>query len=246
MAVILYSQLMFGNLFVIRTLQIFQERALLNTTTLTKIGTTSACASALICFFCAHNAILASGLTVTAIFFAIACLFFCERRQIDAFKSEIAPFLDRWILNLRLGSALPSARESALLEQTDGFQNLLRPLFSARNTPPSKRQHLLFTAPVLSELERLQKEPHAALARLENLRSMLRHSSEFRRKSGQAVRQTQIQSSVMLLLLFALTFFTLYRYGWKRTSDIVLGAVGLSILGVVSMHYLARKSQWKI
>lgn len=246
MSLILYAQLVFGILFEIRTLQLFRARALINTPTVTKIGTIFVCTSLCISFFGAKHGFLASILLFGTVFFTTITLFVFERRQIDGLKSEVPVFLDRWILNLRLGHALPTARETALLAHSESFKTLLRPMFALQTNRAIRRGHLLFAPNVLDELERIQFEPHSALARLENLRQMFRKASEFRRKSGQATRQTYIQCVVMLVLLFALTLFTLHRYGWSRSFDLVLGAVSLSLLGVVAMYWLARKTKWKI
>src|SRR5262249_32882328 len=163
-------------------------------------------------------------------------LFLLERREIDVLKSEIAVFLDRWILNLRLGSALPVARESALREHSNAFQSLMRPVFTTRSGVIARDRHALLNPSVMRELEKLHAHPHSALPRLENLRQLLRKSAEFRRKSGQAVRQTAIQSTVMMILLFALMIFTLKRYGWKQSGDLILLSLGLASLGVVTMY----------
>ena len=246
MPLILYTQLVFGNLFVIRTLQIFRARALLSANAVTKIGTLFVCASGCVTFFCFRVPALCFLLNFAALLSTLGILLLCERQQIDALKSEVPLFLDRWSLNLRLGSALPTARDMALREHSEGFQLLVRPLFATHPRGPTRRRHLLFSAAVLGELERLHHEPHAALARLENLRQLLRKTSEFRRKSGQAVQQTAIQSVVMVVLLFALTLFTLHRYGWRRSGDLIIAAQFLSALGIVVMYFLARKTKWKI
>jgi hypothetical protein len=245
-SLILYAHSLFGNLFVIRTLQLFRARALLSTSTVTKTGTAFVAANALISFYFAHD-ILRCSLVLMAFETITVVLLLCfERRQIADLKTEVPLFLDRWILNLRLGSALPTARDTALQNQSESFQTLLRPMFATQNALSIKRAHLLFTAPLLAELERIQTEPHSALARLENLRNMLRKATDFRRKSGQATRQTHIQCAVMVILLFALTLFTLHRYGWRRSSDLIVGAILLSLLGLIIMHFCARKTKWKI
>ena len=243
---ILYVQLVFGNLFVIRTLQIFRARALLSTPLVTKTGTAFVCTSFCVTFFCANSVFLSAGLITGCILLTIAALFAFERHEITELKNELPLFLDRWILNLRLGSALPTARELALNDHSEGFKNLLRPLFAARNTLQNRRGHPLMRSKALAELEKLHLEPHSALQRLENLRRHLRKGAEFRRKSGQATRQTAIQSVVMLLLLIALASFTLHRYGWRRSGDLIAGAAFLSVIGVVSMYLMARKTKWKI
>jgi hypothetical protein len=243
---ILYAQMVFGILFVIRTLQIFRARALLSTPTVTKTGIAFVGACVIIGFFGTQNVFLCSFLITSCVFLMLIALFLLERRQIDSLKSEIPLFLDRWSLNLRLGSALPTARERALRDHSAGFQTLLRPVFSTQNVKSTRRHHALLSAAVMFELEFLQHEPHSALARLENLRQLLRKSAEFRRKSGQAVRQTTIQSAVMMIMLLALILFTLHRYGWRRCGDLIAGSVVLASLGVLLMHFLARKTKWKI
>jgi hypothetical protein len=245
-SLILYAQLVFGILFVIRTLQLFRARALLSTSVVTKAGTAFVFICLLIGFFGTQNVFLAAGLVDAGVFFAVIALFLLERREIDVLKSEIALFLDRWILNLRLGSALPTARESALRDHSNAFQTLMRPVFSAQSASSARDRHVLLSVPVMRELEKMQSEPHSAIARLENLRLLLRKSADFRRKSGQAVRQTAIQSAVMMFLLFALMLYTLHRYGWKQSGDLILISGGLASLGVISMYALARKTKWKI
>jgi hypothetical protein len=241
--VILYLELAFGILFVIRTLQIFRARALISTSVVTKTGTGFVCVCVCVSFFGAHHPIFCSFALCVCVFVLLSALFLLERRQIDSLKQEVPLFLDRWILNLRLGSALPSAREMALKDHSLAFQSLMRPVFVLQK---GRSRHALMHVSVLAELERLHFEPHAALARLENLRVYLRKSSDFRRKSGQATRQTAIQSTVMMILLLALMVFTLHRYGWKFCGDYVLEAGALSILGVTVMYVLSRKTRWKI
>ena len=241
---ILFAQLVLGILFVIRTLQIFRERALLSTSTVMKTGTAFVCACMNCSFFCAHSPVLATGLTTGCVVFTPLTLWLLEKFEVARLRSEIPLFLDRWILNLRLGSALSPARESALREHSGRLRTLLQPLFTAQSR--GGKSHLLLPQNILEELERIHREPHAALARLENLRQFLRKAAEFRRKSGQAVRQTLIQSLFMMALLLALIVFTVHRYGWKHCADLIFVAVALSTFGMIGMYFLARKVRWKI
>jgi Flp pilus assembly protein TadB len=243
---IFFAQSLFGIAFVIRTFQIFRARALLSTSFVTKTGTIFVSAALFGAFFCAEDILSALFVSCSCVIAAFALLFFSERRQIDALKSEIPYFLDRWILNLRLGLALNPARERALRDHSDAFQTLLRPLFAAQSLNARPETHALLTGALVFELERIQREPHAALARLENLRVSLRKADDFRRRSGHAVRQTRIQAQVMLVLLFALIVFSVRRYGWHRISDLVSAAIVLAALGSLCMYLLARKTKWKI
>jgi Flp pilus assembly protein TadB len=243
---ILCLQLVFGNLFVIRTLQIFRARALLSQSTVTKTGTVFCALLAIVSIFHARAGVSGTILLSLCIVLCLAVLFLLERRQIDALKAEIPLFLDRWILNLRMGLALPTARESALCEHSPEFRALMKPVFATQTAFVGRRRHGLLPAQLLFELERLQVTPHSALQRLENLRLWLRKSSEFRRKSGQAVRQTLIQSLVMLFLLLALCAWSVRRYTWSRCYDLIIMSWVLYTLGASVMFVLSRKAKWKI
>jgi len=246
MSLILCAQTVFGNLFVIRTLQIFATRSLIPTSALTKIGTAIICVASFVVFFCDSSPILAGILILIAHLSVIPMGLYLERKKIAELCVELPTFVNRWIMNLKLGAASTSSREKSLASHSEQFQALMRPLFSTTNAQQLSRKHPLMSLSVSRELVRTANEPHAALARLENLRETLRRADEFRRKSGQATRQTTIQSSVMLFLLFALMIFTLHRYGWRRCSDLVLWSVLLSAFGVASMSVLSRKTRWKV
>lgn len=243
MQLIFYGQMVFGILFVIRTHQIFRARALISAVTVTKTGTAFVFACLLIGFFATQNVFLRAGMLSLNLFGSVIALFLLEWREIDALKREIPLFLDRWILNLRLGNASLSAREFALKAHSLAFQRLMRPVFSVGSP---RERHVILSRMVMREMEKLTQEPHSALARLENLREGLRKSADFRRKSGQALRQTAIQSVVLLVLLLALMLFTFHRYGWKRAGDLVLISGGLALTGVLIMYLLSRKTKWKI
>ena len=242
MFLIFFAQTLLGILFVIRTNQIFRARALISAQLAMKTGTIFVCLSLFATILCANSVVLASLATCANVFCSFATLFLFERRQIDALQAEIPWFLDRWILNLRLGAAPVGARDRALLEQSENFRALLQPIFSSSTL---RGRHSLLPDAVMGEIERAQLEPHTALIRLEALRDNLRKAAGFRRKSGQAVRQTHIQSIAMILLTLALAAFTLQRYGW-RVVDLTTTAIALSCLGAVGMHFVARKTRWKV
>ncbi len=241
---ILFLISMFGNLSALRLLRIFRSRALIPSNTLTKIGTAAFVMMNITIFFCARDfliALLALSTTIGVIYFA---LWSFERRQIDGLKKEIPALLDRWILNMKLGNSLTAAREAALRESGDRANSLLQPLFLSAQS--SVRAHLILDAKIMNELLLLAQLPHSALQRLESLRQMMRKTEEFRRRSGQATRQTAIQSSVLLILLLGLAIFTVHRHGWHRNSDFVIISISLSLFGVFCMRKLARKTKWKV
>jgi len=241
---IFFLCLMFGLLFVIRTMHVFRARNVIRANVVTKIGTVML--SALIwSSFCWHgNLFRALLIALTLIVSPLILFFILERKRIAEFKASVPIFLDRWILNLRLGNSVTSARDAALRDECEDLQALLRPVFANRASEPT--EHILLPQNVLKEFAQIAGSTHGALARLENLRDYVRKTSEFRRKSGQATRQTAIQSLVMMVLLFALGVFTVHRYGWTRTADLVTFSALISFIGVALMFYLARKTRWNL
>lgn len=243
MAIIFFAQTLFGILSVMRTHQIFRARALLTTSFVTKSGTIFVSFALFSAILCVKSEIFALIAITANIFCSFATLIWCERREIDALKSEIPLFLDRWILNLRLGSAVSQARERALSEQTENFQTLLRPIFA---TATAKTGHPIVEPALLHEFERIERESHSALSRIENLRRNLRKAADFRRKSGQAALQTRVQCLVMLVLQIALSVFTVRQFGWGKCGDLVFWSAALSFAGFGATQILARKTRWKV
>lgn len=244
MALFLFVISMFGNLSALRLLRKFRVRALISAKILAKIGTFALVMMNFAIFLLANDA-FTTFIVVCALNIALQLsLWMFERRQIDGMKREIPAFLDRWILNMKLGHAVNAARDAALLELSARNRTLLQPLFASTSRIYS--DHLILDAKIRHELVKLAQLPHSALTRLENLRLMMRKAEQFRRKSGQAVRQTAIQSSVLLVLLVCLAVFTVYTRGWHENSAFIILSMLLSLMGVICMFLLARKTKWKI
>lgn len=244
MALVSFSHLLLGMLFVIRTTQVFRARAVISQEVVTKTGTGLVAMMCSAQFFCAHSPWHAFFADVFLAFSPLVFFSLHERRQLTIMRARVPLFVDRWILNLRLGQSVSAAREAALREESEILKALLRPLFGARSTP--RADHVLLPAFVCREFEIISSSAQSPLGRLENLRLELRRVSEFRHKSGQAVRQTAIQSSLMLILQFALMVFTVQRYGWTRSGDFLVISALLSVFGVALMMRFAKKRRWNL
>ena len=244
MALILFASSMFGIMSALRTINHFRTRAVISSQHLTKIGTGS-CALVIGALFLFARDPICGIFAVSGVIFAqFFSLWIIEHIATENLKREVPGFLDRWILNMKLGSALSAARTAALQELNARARALIEPLFV--NSDSRAKSHLILDEKLLPELLELSHSPHSALARLENARAWMRKSDAFRRKSGQATRQTMIQAIVLLILLFALAVFTVQRHGWRRNSDLIFGSFVLSGLGIFTMHHLSRKKRWKI
>lgn len=237
---ILFSILMFGHLFVIRMQRNSAERALISQNHLTKIGTAMTTCLILGAFFFSPAWSSAFALSVLALYaMLLRCL---ERRRLELYRRLIPNLLDAWILNLRLGLAESHARERALKEMDPGFAKLVR---TGLHSPLATSDSSFFHPIIAKELQIITQTPHFALQRLECLRSNLKRASDFRRRSGQATRQTRIQSISMIVLLIALSLVAIKRYGWSRVGDLVGYAAVLAFIGTFTIQLVARKTKWK-
>lgn len=247
MPIILYMQLVLGNLFVVRTLAVLRKRSLISTSAVTKTGILYVSATSCVVLFGERRAVFCLSMIVVLMVSTLISLLVWEKHQLNRLKGEFPLFLDRWILNLRLGLALSSARERALQHHSHRFQLFLQPLFATQDRPAKGfRRHQLLDDHVVADLERMAQEPHCALARLECLRELLRKTDDFRRKSGQATRQTCVQCVVLIALLIALGIFTVRRYGFTQSFDFIAASALLSSAGMIAMVLLAKKRKWKV
>lgn len=236
--------LLSGILFVMRTMDVFRKRGLIHELVVTKTGTTTIIAMSFALFLTIKHLWPQVFLVTLLAALPFTLFLLIEYRRTQNFRSRIPIFLDRWILNLRIGNSMIAARDKALRSEAIEFQALLRPIFETRGGERSG--HLILTPNMRKELEEISLVTHFGLERLINLREIVRRSSDFRRKSGQAARQTQIQSLVMVVLVFALSMFTIQRYGFAESGDFVIGALILTSLGVLLMVKIGKKSRWKL
>lgn len=244
MSLICFLQVTLGNLFVIRTVLVFRERGVLHQSIVTKTGTAAMAALAWTPLLSNHSPRFSTLAGAILAISPLLAFMLSEKRVLRELEGRFPVFVDRWILNLRLGNSAISARDVALREESEAFQALLRPLFQTRGD--NRPRHLFLPFSVVNELEQICTTTHSALARLENLRQLLRRSAEFRHKSGSAVRQTAIQAVIMLVLLLALVIYTVHRYTWTRVGDLVATSTLLSLTGVALMVRLSQKTRWKL
>lgn len=241
MSAVLFFISVIGQLFVMRIQRKCLERALISKNALTKIGTVASFTIFIVSFFSKNTFSAALIVVCCLVFLVIVHLF--EQHRLRQLRSLLPTLIDGWILNLRLGLAESAAREKALADIHPDFGKILR---TSLINDFSSNHGAIFDPMVARELQAITNSPHSALLRLENLRANLKKAAEFRRRSGQAIRQTQIQASLMMLLLIALSFLAIRRYGWSQVGDLVGLALILSLLGVISIQFLARKRNWKI
>lgn len=244
MAPILFPISLIGVLSALRITRFFIDRAVIPTKSVTKTGTLIISVMSSAQVLSANNLLLSVFECVLGSCATFLLLWWHERRIIDALKQRFPVFLDQWILNMRLGASLLTARNQALQQSPSDFKALLEPfLFSSSKVPT---QHLVLSQNILCAIQKLQSTPYASLERLERLREYVRKSEQFRRKSGQALRQSQIQSLVLVTLHFALSIFTWWQYGWIRNSDLIISSAILAGVSLLWQRQLTKGVKWKI
>jgi hypothetical protein len=241
MSLILFSQTIFGNLVAFRILRRFRHRALISTTSLTKIGTAFALSLSvtLLFFFREREPLLFIIATLVVLQVALKLK---ERRNIERLAGHFPHFLDRWLLNLRMGFASSTARERALSSSEGQFRALVAPIFESRTA----EHHLFLSYRDVQELRSASLEPHSTVGRLENLRRCVARRAGFRRRSIQALKQATIQSAVLISLHTALCIFILTRGDARAHTDLIAGSSLLTACGVLILRLMARRIRWTI
>lgn len=245
LSVILFAQLVIGNVFVLRIARTFHAKKLVNEQTLTKIGTTSLLCVAISGILLAQSLSKCVFAIMFCVFMTFVALFLVQRRQIDALESSFPLFLDRWIMNLKMGMSPTAAKDRALRDESDTSQRILNALFHSEHLQSSQTDVFL-SSEVIEELKSITQVAHQTVTRLEALRQRVRARSDFRRKSGQSLLQARIQSLTMAVLLIAIQILMTHRFGWNRVGDLVLVSFILAVVGAFVMHRLASKKGWKI
>jgi Flp pilus assembly protein TadB len=184
-------------------------------------------------------------ITVCAVL-ASARFYFQYRLQITV-QSEFPGFIDRIILAMKTGLSFRAAVDHALARPLFLWEKWLRIMIDSRVFLNSGTlENTKWWQNLVTELQTVQKNPHHALARLENLRRKLRVVSEFRRKSGHALLQARIQIVVMTVMYLALLVMTMKQFQIHRYSRLISLSVVLFFAGQVTFWWIARKRRWKV
>ncbi|MGE4131240.1 MAG: hypothetical protein AB7F86_06355 [Bdellovibrionales bacterium] len=244
MFLILLAHSTFGFMFAIRIFRKFRGRNLISANRLACFVILSGLFTTLGVWMCKKSLFSISIVTLLS-----AAILLIGLRQIEAFEirklqSHVLPFLDSWILNLRIGMAAKSARDAALNEQPEFFQRLVRPLFEV--TDRRLDRHPFLPKALLREVHLLHQKPHHVVDRLFSLRQSLAAATTFRRKSGQALRQAHLQCGVLVLLHLGLVLFSVGRTGLLKNFDLILWSTALNFAGLAVLRLMARRTKWTI
>ncbi len=165
--------------------------------------------------------------------------------------SEFPDFINRIILAMKTGMSFRAATERSLTPASQLWEKWLLTMLESRvflhqNGVSHDADVPIWWRSQLDELKKIHHSPHHALVRLENLRKKMKVSSDFRRKSGQALLQARIQIVVMTLLYIAVLVLTMNQFQVHRHLRLILISVSLFVGGQFLFWWIARKRKWNI
>jgi Flp pilus assembly protein TadB len=247
MYLIMSFQLLFGIVFVHRTIQTLRQRKLI-----TEADGKMLRVLLFMMFFCVtaltqHD----PRVQMTAILCCGSLLLtlpsFFKWRLKSRIQSEFPSFMNKIILEMKSGFSFRGAIERQLHLPIEIWEQWLRSMIESRVfLHQIGGETEAWWTPYLQELQAAEQNPHQALTRLENFREKLRVMSEFRRKSGQATAQARIQMVVMTVLYIALLILTTSQMPIRAHHRTIVLSLSLFVVGQIAFWWAGRKRNWKI
>ena len=238
----------FQLLFAYRIFIRYAENNLFSVKQLTKIGTIYF----LICFLFVLFVSIALQLKIFIIFslniaFVIALFTFKKHRE-TRFRKGFELFLKRLLLLLKMGHSLRDGFKLCQQHINPQEQKIYEKIsetvfFSQQNTIFND---FLFFNQVIFEFHQCILSPHQCLERLETYLYQLKIESNFRHRSGQARKQSQIQMFIVSFLFCGLLFYVVQRYSFEKHQDLIVISVSLFVFGGFLTNILTKKRLWKV
>lgn len=242
--IITLSALMFASRMFVRA----HRENILSEKSLTKIGTAYFCALILINYFSSSTILvvwLASFLPLIALNIAIEIARFCRTR---AFHRAFSDSLNLTLLKMKSGKSFRQSFTEVISEMSATHAQRLREIFDIVVFTQQDKAilHSKFLTMVVRELRFADQNPHSAIKRLQTLRMRIKIAEDFRRRSGQALKQVRAQSILMSGLFLAVVIFVIANFGFSRHQHLILIAVTLFCCGLFWIHHGGKKLKWKV
>lgn len=242
--VITMSALMFAVRIIVRA----RRENILSDHALTKIGTAYFFALILINYFCSSTILVVwfasfAPLTALILFFEIAR--FTRRRAVYKAFSES---LNLTLLKMKSGKSFRQSFAEVIGEMQSSHAQRMREIFDIVVFTQQDKGvlHGRFLTMIVRELQFADQNPHSAITRLQTLRQRIKIEENFRRRSGQALKQVRAQSILMSGLFLAVVCFVVSNFGFTRHQHLILVAVTLFSVGLFWIHRGGKKLRWKV
>lgn len=169
-----------------------------------------------------------------------------QRQKRELLRSQLAPFLLKVSLSLKIGMSLREALRKESLSEAKYFQDVMADMLSALE----KNQKIEFQArefeTFFNLIEKLSREPAKIVTRIDLLRKKLEIEQFFSAKMAQILSQPRAQAVIIAILYSLLILFLVFNFRFELWRSALLGSLPLFFLGQVFIFKLGRRYQWKV
>lgn len=173
-------------------------------------------------------------------------IFVTARIRERRFRQDFVDFLDRAILHVRSGQSFGNSLEVSNIKTPHVSSIKLEKIIEAVHFSQKIDTSNDFVREIFEELSSVQRFPHKTLDRLCAFRRKIKIEDDFRRRSGQIVRQVRIQIIFLSIMYVAVFTFVCVRFGFIENLKIILWSACLFFAGSIGFLLLGGKKQWKI
>lgn len=247
---ITYAIALSGILFAVRTTSLVVVRYhLLNREVMTKIGTCYCVMLVTALIFLSRTSVsLLWLLTFAPQVMFILAMFALRVHRTVSFRKRFTDSLSLLILKMRAGKGFRQALMEVITEGEPHVRVRLGEIrelvvFSPQQESVSETK---FVRDIISEFRLADSSPHSALRRVQAFRDRLRAEDDFRRRSGQVLRQIRAQAVLLSSLYLAVLLFVIRSFGYESVATLVLMSVFLFVCGITWIWCGGRKLKWKV
>ncbi len=242
--VITLSALMFAVRIIVRA----HRENILSESVLTKIGTAYFCALIFISYICSSTLLVlwfASFAPLIALILFFEFARFTRRRAVYKAFSES---LNLTLLKMKSGKSFRQSFTEVINEMHATHAQRMREIFDIVVFTQQDKAvlHDHFLTMIVRELRFADQNPHSAITRLQTLRQRIKIEENFRRRSGQALKQVRAQSILMSGLFLAVICFVVSNFGFTRHQHLILISLTLFSCGLFWIHSGGKKLKWKV
>lgn len=238
-----------GFMFAHRMRDEFVDRQkLVEDTLMTKIGTAYFVIATSSIMFAHSSLVIWMSVFVPqfAFFIVMKCL---KNQRRSGFRANFVSVLTRLILKMKSGRAFRQAL-SEIIDEVD--PQMRSSLLEARDLVVFSQHDAIETvhSPILRavvcEFRLADQLPHAALRRLLVFREKIQTENEFRRKSGQVLKQIRAQSMLLGGLYLAVLAFVAHQFGAMKHIRLIFASVFLFVMGQIWIWWGGKRFKWKV
>lgn len=162
-------------------------------------------------------------------------------------KETAVEFIDQCCLSISSGNSFRVSVQKVFLQRKDWCANQFKNL--AQNLTSSDKIVGVssgFLAEFAQELIQIDHSGQKINEQLKVLRRILKTEINFRRKSGQILRNLHIQSTVLTLLYFIFIFFVSSQVELFKFKSVLSLSISLFVFGLILTSIMGRRLKWKV